>query len=665
MSVIPSSEDLYLLHEGSLHHSYKLLGAHVSSKPGQEGVRFAVWAPHASKVCILGDFNGWNSGAHVMERHSTLGVWMLFVPEAREGDHYKYEIHSHSGRLVIKADPYAFYSELRPGTASRVYQLEGYDWQDQQWQLDKQKGSVYSKPLSIYEVHMGTWRKKDRHSEELYTYRQLADELIDYVVEMGYTHIELMPLAEHPFDRSWGYQATGYFSVTSRHGTPKDFMYFVDQCHQRGIGVIMDWVPGHFCKDDHGLRLFDGTPLYEYEDPSKAEKLEWGTLTFDFGRPEVISFLISNAVFWMDMYHIDGIRVDAVASMLHLNFGRWNEPPIYNQFGGTENPEAIAFLRKLNQVVFDLYPNALMMAEDSTDWPLVTAPVHDGGLGFNYKWNMGWMNDMLRYMKLDPIHRRYHHNLITFSFMYTFSENYILPLSHDEVVHGKRSLLHKMPGDYWQKFANLRAFYGYMLGHPGKKLLFMGGEFAQFDEWKDMEELDWFLLEHYEKHTSMHLYVKELNQFYKDQPALWELDHSPQGFEWINPHDQSQSVVAFIRKGSHPEDDLILVCNFTPVVHPDYRIGVPRPGVYKEIFNSDAERYGGSGQSNPEPLVSDEKSWHGFSNSLAIRVPPLAAIYIKCMQVIQIDKAEGIGGNQPCAAKNVLPCSSQEEKDED
>ncbi|MCD1260313.1 1,4-alpha-glucan branching protein GlgB [Paenibacillus athensensis] len=663
-SEYPSSDDLYLLHEGSLYHSYRLLGAHVLKAQGREGVRFAVWAPNAREVRIVGDFNHWDSRHHAMERYSTLGVWLLIVPEAREGDYYKYEIHTEDGRVLLKADPYAVHAELRPGTASRVYDLGGYEWQDEAWQQAKQEKPIYNKPLSIYEVHFGTWRKRDRHSEELYTYEELTDELIDYAVEMGYTHIEVMPLAEHPFDRSWGYQATGYYAVTSRHGTPKQFMHFVDRCHQRGLGVIMDWVPGHFCKDDHGLRQFDGKPLYEYQDARKAEKLEWGTLTFDFGRPEVISFLISNAVFWMDVYHVDGIRVDAVASMLHLNFGRWSEEPIANQWGGGDNPEAVAFIRKLNTAIFSLFPHAMMMAEDSTDWPLVTAPVHDGGLGFNFKWNMGWMNDMLRYMQLDPLFRRHHHKLITFSFMYTFSENYILPLSHDEVVHGKRSLLHKMPGDYWQKFANLRVFYGYMSGHPGKKLLFMGGEFGQFDEWKDMEELDWFLLEHYDMHRAMHRYVKALNHFYLQEPALWALDHSPEGFQWINPHDESQSVVAFIRRGEQPEDDLILVCNFTPVVHPDYRIGVPRHGRYQEVFNSDLPDYGGSGQTNADELISDLREWHEFPQSLALRVPPLAAIYIKCVEAFITDE-EVEGGNQLCAAKNALPCSSPEEKEED
>jgi 1,4-alpha-glucan branching enzyme len=630
-SIVPGTDDLYLLHEGSLYQSYKLLGAHLSKDKKQPGVRFTVWAPNAIDVRVVGDFNSWSGSEHFMAPLSTLGVWMLFVPEAKEDDLYKYEIHTRDGRVLTKADPYAFYSELRPGTASRVYDLDGYEWKDTKWQKQKEKTSVYHNPLSIYEVHLGTWKKEERFSDVLYPYSQLADELVDYVADLGYTHIELMPLAEHPFDRSWGYQATGYYSVTSRHGSPKDFMYFVDRCHQRGIGVIMDWVPGHFCKDDHGLRQFDGDPLYEYEDPLKAEKPEWGTLTFDFGRPEVISFLISNAVFWMDVYHIDGIRVDAVASMLLLNFGRSGEAPkLTNQFGDDDNPEAVALIRKLNQVIFSKFPNALMMAEDSTNWPLVTAPVHEGGLGFNYKWNMGWMNDMLRYMKLDPIDRRWHHNLITFSFMYTFNENFVLPLSHDEVVHGKRSMLHKMPGDYWQKFANLRAFYGYMTGHPGKKLLFMGGEFGQFDEWKDLEMLDWFLIEEYEMHRKMFDYVNALNQFYRSEPALWEFDHDPQGFEWINPHDESQSVVTFMRKGKLPKDDLILVCNFKPVYHPDYRIGVPRPGSYQEVFNSDLEAYGGSGKANIDKLTTVNEQWQQFPYSLDIQVPPLAAIYLKC-----------------------------------
>jgi 1,4-alpha-glucan branching enzyme len=645
--IVPSSEDLYLFHEGSLYQSYKLLGAHVSKVKEQPGVRFTVWAPGAKEVRVIGDFNGWSGSGHIMSPISTLGVWMIFIPEAKQDDHYKYEIVTGDGRILTKADPYAFYSELRPGTASRVYDLDGYEWQDGEWQQHKQAAPVYHNPLSIYEVHLGTWRKKERHSDVLYSYNQLADELVDYAADMGYTHIELMPLAEHPFDRSWGYQATGYYSVTSRHGSPKDFMHFVDRCHQQGIGVIMDWVPGHFCKDDHGLRQFDGQPLYEYADPRKAEKPEWGTLTFDYGRPEVISFLISNAVFWMDVFHIDGIRVDAVASMLLLNFAKPDSAPkLTNQWGGDDNPEAVSLLRKLNEVIFDKFPNALMMAEDSTDWPMVTAPVHKGGLGFNYKWNMGWMNDMLRYVKLEAHERAWHHKLITFSFMYTFKENYVLPLSHDEVVHGKRSLLHKMPGDYWQKFANLRVFYGYMTGHPGKKLLFMGGEFGQFDEWKDLEELDWFLLNGYEMHGKMHSYVKDLNHFYLSQPALWQFDHESQGFEWINPHDESQSIVAFLRKGKLPQDDLILVCNFTPAYYPEYRIGVPRAGIYQEVFNSDLESYGGSGKSNAGKLISEQKEWHQLPNSLNIQIPPLAAMFLRCVELLPDQDSDKLVKNE-------------------
>jgi 1,4-alpha-glucan branching enzyme len=621
--------DIYLFHEGTLYESYRMMGAHVCSSDGLKGARFTVWAPHAREVYVLGDFNSWNRDGALLERLNNEGIWTIFVPGASDGDYYKYEIVAADGRSIFKADPYAYYSEKRPGTASRITDLKGYKWYDGEWMAAREERSPFYEAMLIYEVHLGTWKKKERHNlDAFYTYRELADELVDYVAEMGYTHIELMPLAEHPFDRSWGYQATGYYSVTSRFGTPKDFMYFVDCCHRKGLGVIMDWVPGHFCKDDHGLRQFDGQPLYEYEDPRKAEKVEWGTLTFDFGKPEVRSFLISNALFWMDVYHIDGIRVDAVASMLYLNMGKPHDLHITNDYGGNDDPYAISMLKQLNKAVFQYYPRALMMAEDSSDWPLVTAPVHDGGLGFNYKWNMGWMNDMLRYMKMDSIHRQWHHNLITFSFMYTFSENYVLPLSHDEVVHGKRSLMHKMPGDYWQKFGNLRVFYGYHMGHPGKKLLFMGGEFGQFDEWKDLEELDWFLLD-YESHSQTHRYVKSLNWFYRKEPALWELDHSPDGFKWINPHDNTQSVVVFERKGKKREDDLIVICNFTPVVHGDYRIGVPQSGIYEEVFNSDLAEYGGTGLSNKEELISVPKEWHGLTDSLSLLVPPLATIFLK------------------------------------
>ncbi|SCW28461.1 1,4-alpha-glucan branching enzyme [Paenibacillus tianmuensis] len=630
MSLIPGPEDLYLFHEGNLFRSYRMLGAHLAESEGKRGVRFVVWAPHAREVRVVGDFNCWDGSGHAMQKVSTWGVWSLFVPDVREGEYYKYEIITSAGTLLYKADPYAFWSELKPGTASRICSLDGYEWTDQEWQARKASQSVYRSPLNIYEVHLGTWKKKPDGA--YYSYRELASELVDYVKEMGYTHIELLPLAEHPYDRSWGYQATGYYSVTSRFGTPKDFMYFVDCCHRAGIGVIMDWVPGHFVKDEHGLRQFDGQPLYEHSDPALAEKPEWGTLAFDFSKPEVVSFLISNALFWIDMYHIDGLRVDAVASLLYLNFGQPRGQWIKNVDGGDENLEAISFLKKMNRTVFASYPDALMMAEDSTAWPLVTAPVDAGGLGFNYKWNMGWMNDMLKYMETDPYFRPGSHGLLTFSFMYAFSENYVLPLSHDEVVHGKKSLLNKMPGDYWRKFANLRLLFGYMMGHPGKKLLFMGGEFGQFDEWKDLEDLDWEMLG-YDSHRSMHRYVRDLNQLYLREPALWELDHQPEGFAWIDPHDQRQSVTTFMRCSSNPEDVLVIVCNFTPVYHAKYRIGVPFAGEYVELFNSDAGEYGGSGKLNGGRLRTEDVPWHDRQDSLHISLPPLAAVIFKPVKI--------------------------------
>ncbi|MCR8641675.1 1,4-alpha-glucan branching protein GlgB [Paenibacillus sp. N1-5-1-14] len=635
--------DMYLFHQGTLYHAYNKLGAHPMACKGVDGVRFTVWAPHAKNVRVSGDFNDWHGELACMNRVNEIGVWSLFIPLASVGDHYKYEIHTWDDQVLLKADPYAFHAELRPGTASKVVNLDAYKWNDEVWQEQKLQSSPYEQPMSIYEVHLGTWKKKVPKSEDFYTYRELAEELIPYVVEMGYTHIELLPLAEHPFDRSWGYQATGYYAVTSRYGTPDDFKYFVDCCHQQGIGVIMDWVPGHFCKDDHGLRLFDGDCVYEYEDPRKAEKPEWGTLTFDYGKPEVRSFLISNAVFWMEVYHIDGIRVDAVASMLYTNFGKPQDLWVQENSRG-DNPHAVALLQQLNQAIFARFPHALMMAEDSSSWPKVTAPVHEGGLGFNYKWNMGWMNDMLKFMEESTVHRKWHHHLITFSFMYAFSENYVLPLSHDEVVHGKRSLLHKMPGDYWQKFANLRAFYGYMMAHPGKKLLFMGGEIGQFDEWKDLECVDWFLLE-YDSHRQMQEYVKALNHFYKQEKALWEQDHSQAGFKWINPHDSMQSIAVFLRMGKQPMDQLLYIGNFTEYVHANYRVGVPNAGVYAEVFNSDQAIYGGSGQCNSIPLVSEPIPWNGMTHSIMVRVPPLASVFLR-MVTVAPERADNEGSNE-------------------
>ncbi|MDQ0255938.1 1,4-alpha-glucan branching enzyme [Evansella vedderi] len=623
-----SEQDIFLFHQGTNYYSYKLLGCHQITFDNETGYRFGVWAPNAKSVSIAGNFNNWDGTNYPLEKINNEGLWLGFFTDIPANEPYKYEIETQQGNCILKADPYAFQSELRPATASLTPSNKGYEWKDKKWQRKKSQINVYKSPILIYEVHLGSWKTKE--DGEYFTYREMAKELVPYVKSLGYTHIELLPLAEHPFDLSWGYQITGYYSVTSRYGSPEDFKYFVDQCHQHNIGVIMDWVPGHFCKDDHGLRLFDGSPLYEYADSRKAEKKSWGTLTFDFGRPEVQSFLISNALFWLKEFHIDGIRVDAVASMLYLNFDKHdNEEKIYNSFGGEENLEAYAFIRKLNEAVFHYEPNILMMAEDSSDLPLVTAPTYMNGLGFNFKWNMGWMNDMLKYMKLDPVHRKWHHNLITFSFMYTYSENFLLPLSHDEVVHGKKSLLDKMPGDQWQQFANLRLLYGYMMAHPGKKLLFMGGELGHYAEWKDKEQLDWHLLD-YPLHRSLFNYVKQLNRFYLEHKALYELDHSPEGFEWIDPHNIDQSIIAFRRRGTNPDEELIIVCNFTPNVYYDYKVGVPRPGKYEEIFNSDEISFGGSNQLNEKEHFSFPKEWHGLAQHINIKVPPLAISIYKC-----------------------------------
>jgi 1,4-alpha-glucan branching enzyme len=621
----PSDYDLYLFHQGSLYQSYRTFGAHLASENGYKGVRFAVWAPRAANVSIVGDWNGWKPDANPLLRLAS-GVWCGFVPGIGEGTAYKYAIETKDGAVQFKADPYAFYAEVRPHTASIVYDLNGYRWKDAAYQRRIQSKPSYERPMNIYEVHLGTWRRKEDGTP--YTYEELAEELPDYAADMGYTHIELMPLAEHPYDRSWGYQATGFYAATSRFGTPRQLMALIDRCHKKGLGVILDWVPGHFCKDDHGLRLFDGTPTYEPEDGRIAEKPEWGTLAFDFGKTEVQSFLISNALYWMEVFHVDGLRIDAVASMLYLNFGKPEGIFITNRYGGEENLEAIEFMRKLNKAVFERYPHALMIAEDSTAWPLVTAPVHEGGLGFNYKWNMGWMNDMLEYMQVDAVHRRWHHDKITFSFYYAFSENYVLPFSHDEVVHGKKSLLNKMPGDYEQKFAGLRALLGYMMLHPGKKLLFMGSELGQFSEWKDLGQVDWHLLD-YPMHAAMQRYVRDLNALYAKQPALWQRDSSPEGFEWISPHDEQQSIVSFIRKGEEPREWIVAICNFTPVVRHNYRIGVPQPGFYHEIFTSDEERYGGSGERNRPRIQADIIPWHGRAYSISITVPPLGVVMLR------------------------------------
>ncbi len=626
---LPTPEEIYLFHQGTLYKSYEMLGAHLAEINGLSGVRFAVWAPNAKAVSVVGDFNNFNDGAHPMQRVENSGIWILFIPGLKNGDLYKYHIETYDNGGFMKADPYAFYAECRPKSASRVYELAGYEWGDELWYKRKKELPVYEQPVNIYEVHLGSWQTKEDGA--FYTYREMAERLVDYVVDMGYTHIQLLPVCEHPYDGSWGYQVTGYFAVTSRYGTPQDFMYFVDCCHRKGIGVILDWVAAHFCKDGHGLAWFDGTKLYE------AEELQgWGTLRFDYGRPEVICFLISNAVFWFDMFHIDGLRVDAVASMLYLNYGMEHGQWQPNKYGGNGNLEAVALIKKMNEVVFSYFPEALMIAEESTEWPLVTRPTYAGGLGFNYKWNMGWMNDVLKYMSTDSLFRQWHHQLLTFSFLYAFSENFILPMSHDEVVHGKRSLIEKMPGDYWQKFANLRAFLGYMMTHPGKKLLFMGGEFAQFIEWRYYEALEWHLLD-FEMHRRFHDFVKSLNHLYLTEEALWEKDHGWDGFEWIDCHNHQQSIIIFTRKAKEENDQLLILCNFTPQYYEEYRVGVPFAGQYREIFNSDLEKYGGSGKKNEGMLSAQEYFWHNRFFSLKIKVPPLAIILLKRVPEIKND----------------------------
>ncbi|NLI57776.1 MAG: 1,4-alpha-glucan branching protein GlgB [Clostridium sp.] len=620
--------DLHLFNEGNHHKIYEKLGAHLMTIDGIQGTLFAVWAPCAKRVSVVGDFNQWDGRRHTMRARGSSGIWELFIPGIKEGDIYKFEIKTPHDELYVKSDPYAFYCELRPNTASIVYDIENYQWNDHEWMKTRDRGDNFEKPVSIYEVHLGSWKRVSNDENGFHTYRELADELVEYVKEMGYTHIQLLPVAEHPFDGSWGYQITGYYAATSRYGEPKDFMYFVDKCHQNGIGVLLDWVPAHFPKDGHGLARFDGTALYEHYDEKQGEHPDWGTHIFNYGRLEVKNFLISNALFWLEKYHIDGLRVDAVASMLYLDYGKKDGEWIPNRWGGKENVDAIEFLRQLNSTVYSYYPGVMMVAEESTSWALVTKPPYVGGLGFSYKWNMGWMNDFLRYMSMDSVYRKHHQDLITFSLMYAFSENFVLVLSHDEVVHGKCSMIEKMPGDYWQKFAGLRASYGYMYGHPGKKLLFMGGEFAQFIEWNYKQSLDWFLLD-YDMHKKMQTYVKDLNNFYKNEKALFEVDFSYEGFEWIDCNDREHSIVSFIRKGKDWRDTLVFLCNFTPVPHDNYRIGVPFDTEYIEILNSDWEKYGGSNVGNFEPIKAESSSYHNKPYSISLTVPPLATIVLR------------------------------------
>lgn len=618
---------LYLLHQGKNYKAQEFLGA--NRVEGDKYV-FRVWAPHAESVFVVGEFNDWSNDATPMTRLNYGGVWEAYVCGVKNFDSYKFLIYGEDGRRHYKADPYATHAETRPGTASKIFQSE-YEWHDGDWLKKRKEANIYSSPVNIYEVHLGSWKLHEDGNP--YTYRELAKELISYVKKMGYTHIETMPVAEHPFDGSWGYQVTGYYAVTSRYGTPDDFKYFVDECHKAGIGVIVDWVPAHFPKDEFGLSNFDGKPCYEYEDVRKGEHLQWGTKVFDYGRNEVKSFLISNANFWFDEYHIDGLRVDAVASMLYLDYGRDDGNWIANENGGNENLEAVAFLKELNMAVFKEHGDVLMMAEESTAWPMVSKPVYMGGLGFNFKWNMGWMNDILRYFSLPGIHRKYNHDLITFSFFYAFSENFVLPISHDEVVHGKCSLINKMPGNYNEKFAGVRAFLGYMYAHPGKKLLFMGSEFGQFIEWDYKKGLDWLLLD-YEMHLLLQDYTKELNKFYKSNSPLWEIDYSWEGFNWIVNDDIDNSVIAFTRTDKNDEK-LVAVCNFTPVLRKNYKIGVPDAESYELVFNSDKKKYGGTGERVKKTYTLSEGEMHGFENIIELTLPPMSTMYLK-----QIKKKE-------------------------
>ena len=622
---------LKLFLDGKNYKSYEFLGAHTGKCNNIVGTYFRVFAPNAHKISLIGDFNNWDKNKNPLKRISNSSVWECFFPRKLENfSMYKFYITDKYGNSFQKTDPYAFHFETRPGTASKIFDIDGFNWTYKKWLTKKASSNNLDIPVNIYEVNLGSWKKYPDNN--YFSYKNLADELIPYVKNMGYTHIELMPITEYPYDGSWGYQVTGYFAPTSRFGTPHDFMYFVNKCHEEGIGVIIDWVPAHFPKDEEGLAKFDGTPCYEYVDPRKGEHKDWGTLVFDYGKNEVISFLISSAMFFLDKYHIDGIRTDAVASMLYLDYSRNDGDWVPNKYGGKENLEAVEFLKKLNKVVFSEYPNTMMIAEESTAWPMVTKPTYSGGLGFNYKWNMGWMNDMLRYTAIDPYFRPGSHKDITFSFFYAFSENFILPISHDEVVHGKKSLIDKMPGDYNMKFSGLRTFIAYMMAHPGKKLTFMGTEFGQFKEWDYMHELDWLLLD-YPSHQNIHKFFRAINLFYLKNSELWENDFSWEGFSWIANDDYEKSIISFKRKNKKGKE-LIIVCNFQPVERINYLIGVNQNGYYSEVFSTEYEEFGGNGSLNPKTIKSKSIPMHGEENSISLNISPMSVSFIRCTKKI-------------------------------
>ncbi len=624
-----TDHDIYHFKEGNHHRLYDKLGAHIMTIGEESGAVFALWAPNAEYVSVAGDFNGWNRESHLLKvREDGSGVWEGFIPDVKRGDIYKYHIHSrHNNYKVDKGDPFAFYWEQPPKTASVVWDLN-YKWNDSEWMANRHKHNSLNAPFSVYEVHPGSWRRTLEDGNKFLTYREMAHHLADYVKEMGFTHIELLPITEHPFYGSWGYQTVGYFAPTSRYGIPQDFMYLIDYLHQKGIGVILDWVPSHCPSDEHGLAYFDGTYLYEHADPKRGFHPEWKSYIFNYSRNEVRAFLISSALFWLDKYHIDAIRVDAVASMLYLDYARNEGEWIPNKYGGNEDLDAISFIRELNKAVYISYPDVQTIAEESTAWPMVTKPTNVRGLGFGMKWNMGWMHDTLKYFSKDPVYRKSHHSELTFSIWYAFTENFLLPLSHDEVVHGKGSLIGKMPGDEWQRYANLRLLFGYMYGHPGKKLLFMGGEFAQWKEWNHDESLEWHVLQ-YPFHQGMQKWVKDLNHLYRADPAMYELDFSINGFEWIDSHDWEQSIISFIRKDKDTDKIILIVCNFTPVPRHNYKVGVLREGFWREVLNSDAEIYGGSGCGNSGGVETSAKPVHGRKHSISLTLPPLSVLFFK------------------------------------